>query len=135
MKKILILLSLSILFVSCWNKEQEKINLDQDDKKMIEEVLDVSNTWTKNSEVKTENEAIKEIEKTESGSENTTKVEEKVKEEKENKTEEKTKVENWDKTVDKTEITPEEEEEANKLLDELLGGEWDVNSVLDDISK
>lgn len=125
MKKILILLSLSILFVSCGNKEQEKINLDKNDKKMIEEVLDVSNTWAKNSEVKTDNEAIKEIEKTESGSENTTKLEEKIKIE----------TETGNTNEKETEITPEEEKEANKLLDELLGGEWDVNSVLDDISK
>lgn len=131
MKKILILLSLSILFVSCGNKEQEKINLDKNDKKMIEEVLDVSNTWAKNSEVKTDNEAIKEIEKTESGSENTTKLEEKIKIE----TETGTKVETGITNEKETEITPEEEKEANKLLDELLGGEWDVNSVLDDISK
>ncbi|MDQ7023283.1 MAG: hypothetical protein Q9M97_07235 [Candidatus Gracilibacteria bacterium] len=63
MKKILILLSLSILFVSCTNKGEEKIVLDEADKKIIEEVLDLSDTKTENIEIKTEEEVIKEMEK------------------------------------------------------------------------
>ncbi|MDQ7009640.1 MAG: hypothetical protein Q9M94_05105 [Candidatus Gracilibacteria bacterium] len=122
MKKILILLSLSILFVSCTNKGEEKIVLDEADKKIIEEVLDLSDTKTENIEIKTEEEVIKEMEKTEEV-ENTEKNPDPLL-----GTKEEVKVE------EKIEMTSEEEE-ANNLLNELLGVEGDVNDVSKEISK
>lgn len=134
MKKILILLSLSILLTSCFGKVEEKITLDKEDEKMIEEVLDITET-------KTEEEVIEDMEKEEKSEEiKTEKVEEEIKK---TNTEEKTKEVKVEETKveDKTEETKKEvveitpEEEAENLFRDLLGGEWDVDDAINEVQK
>ena len=141
MKKALILLTLSFLLTSCFNKTEEKITLDKDAEKMIEEVLDMTNTWTttntwtdeKIEEVKTEEEVIEKMKQNESEKS----VKEKEKEKVVVKENIKTEVENtntWVKTetnVDK--VTPEEEKEAENLLKDLLGSESEIDTAIKEV--
>ena len=140
MKKALVLLSLSFLLTSCFNKTEEKIMLDMEDEKIIENVLDMTNTWTttntwtdeKIEEVKTEEEVIEKMKQNES--------EKSVKEEKEEvvvKENIKTEVENtntWVKTeTNVDEVTPEEEKEAENLLKDLLGSETEIDTAIKEV--
>ena len=141
MKKILILLSLSILLTSCYDKTEEKTTLDKEDKKIVENVLWITDSVSKTEEVKTEEEVIKNMEdetKTEKVAKDTDKKITNLEKEENKKNPEAVKVETKKtetKVKEEVKISPEDEKEAENLLNELLGGESDVNNAIKNIEK